>query len=50
MLMLSFVLGMLADLELLTAQGSQQPNLLVILADDLGYGELGMQGNHQIPT
>lgn len=50
MLMLSLVLGMLADMELVMAQGSQQPNLLVILADDLGYGELGMQGNHQIPT
>ncbi|MEX2303861.1 MAG: sulfatase [Bryobacterales bacterium] len=27
-----------------------QPNIVVILADDLGYGELGCQGNPEIPT
>ena len=27
-----------------------KPNILIILADDLGYGELGCQGNPQIPT
>ncbi|MDO8542089.1 MAG: sulfatase [Opitutaceae bacterium] len=26
------------------------PNLLIFYADDLGYGELGCQGNPQIPT
>ena len=26
------------------------PNVLVIVADDLGYGELGAQGNKQVPT
>ncbi|MCP4455021.1 MAG: sulfatase-like hydrolase/transferase [Planctomycetes bacterium] len=26
------------------------PNVVVLLADDLGYGELGCQGNLQIPT
>ena len=26
------------------------PNLVVLLADDLGYGECGMQGNRQIST
>ena len=26
------------------------PNLVILLADDLGYGECGMQGNHQIRT
>jgi arylsulfatase A-like enzyme len=30
--------------------GSQPPNVLLIVADDLGYGELGAQGNSQIPT
>jgi arylsulfatase A-like enzyme len=27
-----------------------KPNIIVIIADDLGYGETGMQGNPQIPT
>ncbi len=29
---------------------SKKPNILVIVADDLGYGELSAQGNPQIPT
>ena len=28
----------------------KRPNVLLILADDLGYGELSCQGNPQIPT
>src|SRR2546425_13151278 len=28
----------------------RKPNILLIVADDLGYGELGCQGNPQIPT
>lgn len=27
-----------------------RPNILIILADDMGYGELSCQGNPQIPT
>ena len=29
---------------------SEMPNLIILLADDLGYGELGCQGNPEIPT
>lgn len=32
------------------AETQRKPNIVVLLADDLGYGELGCQGNAQIPT
>ena len=32
------------------AGDTDKPNVVIILADDLGYGELGCQGNPQIPT
>ena len=35
--------------QALAAEGSQ-PNVVLILADDLGWGEIGAQGNKQIPT
>ena len=32
------------------ADGPRRPNVVVFLSDDLGWGELGIQGNKQIPT
>src|SRR5689334_16583216 len=32
------------------AAETHRPNILLIVADDLGYGELSCQGNPQIPT
>jgi arylsulfatase A-like enzyme len=32
------------------AAGRDRPNVVVILGDDLGWGELGAQGNKEIPT
>jgi arylsulfatase A-like enzyme len=44
---------MLAGLVLSPATGAadtQKPNVVIFLADDEGYGELGCQGNKEIPT
>src|SRR5687767_8237660 len=32
------------------AAAAEKPNVIVILCDDVGYGEFGFQGNKQIPT
>jgi arylsulfatase A-like enzyme len=32
------------------ASAAEQPNIIVLFADDLGYGELSCQGNPEIPT
>jgi arylsulfatase A-like enzyme len=34
----------------LALNAAQKPNIVLLVADDLGYGELGCQGNPEIPT
>ena len=36
--------------EVAKTNGGRKPNIVILLADDLGYGETGPQGNKQIPT
>ncbi|WP_425614629.1 sulfatase [Anatilimnocola sp. NA78] len=46
-------LALIATLVLALSQATQaadKPNILIFYADDLGYGELGCQGNTEIPT
>ena len=47
----AFLLINIALFQTLNAEQTERmPNLIILLADDLGYGELGCQGNKEIPT
>lgn len=35
---------------LLDAQRSDLPNFVLLVADDLGYGDVSILGNHSLPT
>ena len=41
---------LLASLMGTTLADERPPNIVILFADDLGYGELGCQGNKDIPT
>jgi arylsulfatase A-like enzyme len=52
-LLLAYLLFLLAFTSIdnvNTLAADRHPNVVLLLADDLGYGELGCQGNREIPT
>ena len=48
---LAKLFGLLLLIELALGQAqARKPNIVILLADDLGYGEMGCQVNPEIPT
>ena len=46
----ALLLAPLAVLHAADAAKPTKPNILVILADDLGYGDIGVHGSKDVPT
>ena len=49
-LVFTFLCNLTAGAGEIDKAGKRKPNILLIFVDDLGYGELGCQGNKQIAT
>ena len=49
-LLMSLAAFLVAALPTAAADTARRPNVVVIVADDLGYGDLGFQGGTDIPT
>jgi arylsulfatase A-like enzyme len=45
-----FAISVFSPLFLIAKSGEKQPNVIVILADDLGYKDVGFMGRKDIPT
>jgi len=50
LIILSLIVTSAALSSSVLSSAAEQPNIIVLLADDLGYGELTCQGNPEIPT
>jgi arylsulfatase A-like enzyme len=49
--LLAAVIGLIVSVQAPAAEaGARKPNVLIIVADDLGYADLGFQGGKEIPT
>jgi arylsulfatase A-like enzyme len=44
------ILGIVSNAAALDAAAQTRPNILVIIADDLGYADIGVQGGRDVPT
>ena len=44
------LVGLLSGTSLTSEASSEQPNVVIIYGDDVGYGDVGAYGSEQIPT